>query len=304
MRIATGLAAALMLLASACSGGSDVVAVTELGPVPETWIAEAGTRITFVASATTLALPDGTFRMFIPGGGTATSTDGVTWGFVTKISFPETETFGGAALRLSDGTFVMIYEAGRTISSLTGGKFFRATSTDGVKFTKTPGAGTTGAVFEPSGSTSLISVPDLIVLPDGRWRMYFVGYDGNRMESAVSTDLGMTWTKEGLIEIAGMESSRTQVDPDVILLANGKFRLYFTAPVSGRSLSNKRIYSATSSDGRTFLLDAGERIGVADGTADNVDPDVVALPGGKLRMYYGFKTASQLNYDLKSAVTQ
>lgn len=305
MRMRNGLwSGILVLLTSACGGGTDAVDVVQLGPVPEIWAAEAGTRVAFVASACTIVLPDGTFRMYMPGGGTATSADGLTWGFVTKITLPESETFGGSVLRMSDGTFVMLYEAGRTISSLTGGKFFRATSTDGVKFTKTSGTGTTGAVFEPSGTTTLISVPDLIVLPDGRWRMYFVGSDGNRMESAVSSDLGMSWSKEGLIEIAGMESSRTQVDPDVIRLASGGYRLYFTAPTSGRSLSNKRIYSATSADGRTFLLDAGERIGVADGTADNVDPDVVALPNGKLRMYYGFKSGTQLNYDLKSAITQ
>lgn len=290
---------------SACGSNSDVlVDPASLGPVPETWVVDAGTRITFAVSSSTLIMPDGTWRTYLPGGVTATSNDGLTWSAVTKVGLTESETFGGAVVRLSSGTFVMIYEAGRTFSSLTGGKFFRATSTDGIKFTKTSGSGTSGAVIEPLNSSSFVSVPEIVILPDGKLRLYFVGSDGNRMESALSSDLGLSWTREGLIEISGMASDRTQVDPDVIILSNGSYRLYFTAPTSGRSLSNKRIYSATSTDGRTFLLDAGERIGVSDGSMDNVDPDVVKLSNGKLRMYYGFKANEQSTYDLKSATTQ
>jgi hypothetical protein len=248
-------------------------------------------------------MPDGTWRTYLPLGSTFSSADGLVWANRKDIIFPENPTFNPAVIRLASGTFVMIYEAGHTASSLSGSKFYRATSTDGISFTKTSGSGTGGAVLEPA-SSEVVSVPDLILLSDGRLRMYYVGGDGNAMYSAVSSDLGLSWTKEGRVSISGMSSDRTQVDPDIISLASGGFRLYFTAPLSGRSLSNKRIYSATSTDGRTFLLDAGERIGVPDGTTDNVDPDVVVIAGGKLRMYYGSKPNESAQYDLKSAVTQ
>ena len=66
-------------------------------------------------------------------------------------------------------------------------------------------------------------------------------------------------------------------------------------------LSNKRIISATGTDGRTFTLESGERVAATNLTDDRVDPDVVLLSTGKYRMFFGFSTTG--TYDLKSATS-
>lgn len=291
---------------SAACGSENTVTDPDvtLGPVPETWVAEAGARFSVGTSSSTIVLPDGTFRLYLPLGDTFKSTDGLVWASRSVVVLPET-MYNPAVVRMSNGTYVMIYESNRALELPAGARFYRATSTDGINFTKTLGSGTNGAVMMPgSGSNAFVSVPDIAVLPDGRWRIYFVGGDGYQIETAVSTDLGLSWTKEGLVAIAGMSSGRAQVDPDILVLSNGSLRLYFAASPTGKDLNNHSIYSATSTDGRNFLLDSGVRIGVANTSVGNADPDVVVLPNGKLRMYYGYRASSTALFELHSAITQ
>ncbi|RME24490.1 MAG: hypothetical protein D6798_11160, partial [Deltaproteobacteria bacterium] len=103
----------------------------------------------------------------------------------------------------------------------------------------------------------LVVDPDLVVLPDGRLRLYAVvqprmtdpGAGGlvNEIRSAVSTD-GRHFTPEPGVRLAG-----PYVDPDVVVLDDGRIRMYITTDAS-------RIRSAISDDGLQFTMEPGDRI--------------------------------------------
>jgi len=193
----------------------------------------------------------------------------------------------------------MIYEG---VTNNTSMRFYRAVSSDGAAFTKTAGALTSGAVMLPeSDENDFISVPELVRVDASTIRLYFVA-GGDHVESAFSSDEGFTWTREGNIAVSGLPSGQWVVDPDIVRLSDGRWQLFFATPPEGVSgLSNKRIRSALSDDGRSFTLEAGDRVGVENSTQDRLDPDVVLLPSGRYRMYFG--EANGGPYDLRSALS-
>lgn len=242
-------------------------------------------------------MPDGTYRTYFAGISSATSSDGLTWGGSTVV-VPSSQ--GGfnrnpAVFRTSANTYGVIYE------QLLGGvgRFYRATSPDGVNFTVSPST----PVMQPGGSdNNFLSVPDIISLGGGTLRMYFVA-GGALTDSATSTDDGVTWTREGRITINGLSPVNWVVDADLVRLSSGSYRMYFATGPDGQSgLNNKRIRSATSTDGRTFTLDAGIRVAPLASGDDLVDPDVIQLPDGRYRMYYGYSTPGG-TYNLMSSIT-
>lgn len=91
---------------------------------------------------------------------------------------------------------------------------------------------------------------DVVDLGNGQYRMYYSvepEVQGNNLEvySSISSD-GVTWTKED-----GIRKTMATF-PDVIKLADGRWRMYFqNAGV---------IKSATSSDGLTFIDEPGARV--------------------------------------------
>lgn len=78
---------------------------------------------------------------------------------------------------------------------------------------------------------------------------------------------------------AGVAVSGKYADADVIELANGKFRLYYSVEpeVAG---NNFELFSATSSDGITWQQESGTRKTMA------TFPDVIKLSDGRWRMYF------------------
>lgn len=68
-------------------------------------------------------------------------------------------------------------------------------------------------------------------------------------------------------------------DADVVDLGNGQYRMY-VGDVPGQSSFSHAIYSAISSDGKSFKLENGIR------QTNASFPDVVKLPDGTYRMYY------------------
>ena len=111
-----------------------------------------------------------------------------------------------------------------------------ATSRDGLTFTPT------GIVADQA------NVPDLVTDRNGTLYLYYTAgvVNGVRdgMAVAVSTD-AHTWTHYP-VHIAGQVATPT--DPDVVVLPDGTFRLFYTAP-NGASPG---VHWADGKDGRTF----------------------------------------------------
>lgn len=111
--------------------------------------------------------------------------------------------------------------------------------------------------------------PEVVKLPDGRYRMYY-GLDPRtypeniNIVSAVSSD-GLNWTAE-----PGTRMSEGAL-PSVIELPDGRWRMYYNSPGS--------IQSAISDDGLNFQAE-GLRLATNLG-----GPSVVKLDDGRYRMY-------------------
>ncbi len=121
------------------------------------------------------------------------------------------------------------------------------------------------------------SVPEGLRLSDGRLLIYAVdgsGLGGPGLVYAESRDEGKIWTC-GKINLQG-------ADPDVVVLPDGRIRLYFiefpfgpNPPIPGSSQANQpnRVRSAISSDGKTFTVEDGVRLEGIQYT----DPDVIRI---------------------------
>lgn len=123
--------------------------------------------------------------------------------------------------------------------------------------------------------------PHLLRLPDGQFRLFYTAHSErdspSQILSAISTD-GRTWHRE-----KGHRLSAPKIgDPDVVLLPDGTWRMYYTsvhqADPEGRGMS-PAILSAVSTDGLDFKPEAGIRaMGCsASGT--------LAIKDGGYRMY-------------------
>ncbi len=116
------------------------------------------------------------------------------------------------------------------------------------------------------------AVPDMIVDPQGRTRIYYVDWgNGNILVCAINTH-DSTWIYRR-VKIAGLPASKPDpVDPDVVLLPDGRYRLYFTRSESGQSHAT---YSAISSDGINFTFEPGVRFAVSGKNV--LDPSTIRV---------------------------
>jgi len=181
-------------------------------------------------------------------------------------------------VRLKDGRVRVYYKGaigsggpGQSVHSI-----FSAISTDGLHFEKE----SIRIDSQKTPDRGWASVPDAIVLPDGRVRLYYVS-DGldvkHGIVSAISED-GLNFTREGPV-LTGF------VDPAAIRLADGSYLMLAVAfPFGpGGTLTDAAagIYSFTSQDGISFkdrkLVLAGE---------NNIDPAIVDLGDAAYRVYY------------------
>ena len=146
-----------------------------------------------------------------------------------------------------------------------------------------------GIYFERTGEivADQAGVPNMILDHDGRIRVYYVawqqygsegGADGNFIAVAVRTSPD-EWTYHRVNVIGGSFKS-SLVDPYVVTLEDGRYRLYFMADTGAFNL---RIFSATSEDGVHFVIDKGERFGSGDPV---YDPAVLKV-GSSWQMWMG-----------------
>lgn len=98
------------------------------------------------------------------------------------------------------------------------------------------------------------NVPDMVITEDGTILLYYVG--GNimgkdeSMAVAVSQDDGVTWSFKSVIIEGAEQIGSNSGDPDIILLDDGTFRLYFTAQI--KNSDGPGIQYAEGTDGLTF----------------------------------------------------
>lgn len=260
----------------------------------EQWVREKTILLPETTSTDTHALTGGGWRMYLNGRGGiayADSTDGKT--FSAPVATGITEDKGSfisnpAVEQLSDNDWIMIYEQQPTPvkgaakntppGSATQRNLYVATSTDGKTFKKV------GLAIDSSKEDNYFaSVPDLVKLPDGKIRMYYVS-GGNAVGSAISTDQGHTWVKE-----AGYRLDEA-VDPNVLTQTkNGQTKWVMYYSVLDPNPNN--IYKATSTDGLTWVKIDGAVLTKTAGAAV-VDPDVIELSPGSHQMFFGESTTS------------
>ncbi len=130
-----------------------------------------------------------------------------------------------------------------------------ARSEDGLVFAK-------GSVFvERAG------VPNVIQDAKGRLVVAFQWFPADAPDAfdhvaiCTSDDAGKSWSKPAPIQLKNLpEGYHHPFDPTLVLLDDGRVRLFYTSHHPGRRMP--AIYSAISADGLNFEFEAGMRLGV------------------------------------------
>jgi len=249
------------------------------------WTKEDGIRLqpsdaglesgSVVADISVIKLSDDTYRAYFAineGIRSATSNDGLT--FTVEDGFRLPEGYGmPRVVRLSDGGYRLFAIVSDGIAS--------AVSDDGLEFTVEEGTRIKASDF----GVEQLSGGSLVELDDGTYRMYFSdlpkpgeGVKDHLVFSATSSDM-LTWTAEsGVRAGTGSGIDMSAEHPFVIKRSDGTFRMfYYRNNPTG-------LWTATSTDSLTW--GDPESTGITEKTEGN-DPDVVALPDGRWRLYYG-----------------
>jgi len=234
-------------------------------------------------------------RVIIAGSGmggrlfTATSNNGTSYTQLTAAnglsSFND-----GSVIYLPDGRFrYMVQEASPT-NTMTKPRVRIASfiSTDGLLWTKE-----SGVRYQPGiADDSVSGVPYCLQVQDSVWRLYYAGDlfgntaktmtpapGFNGVRTAISRDWGITWTAE----ITKNISRSGDIDPHVVYLSNGKFRMYLRSARSGGIIAMDGD-SPTSFDTTkiTTVLKDG-----TNGIVMRFDPFVVKYPNGNVVCYAG-----------------
>lgn len=288
--------------------GEDITPLETPKPAPKllSWQKETGIKASSAVSSCTV-FRDNQYWMYYTGiGGIyfARSSDGLNFQGYGEVvvngpfgSEQEMVT-NPAVFQLKNGKYRVIYEGSKNQQSVR--KLYSAVSDDGLRWTKEDGVRLEDSIVENKKGISqgiiFTSVPDIIRLDNDCLRMYYTVIDESRI--AESCDEGLIWQKKG--EIMFDVYPEVVQDPDIIRLENGKYKLFFSTQDFDRT--RQWILSAESDDGINFKIDLGERLNPSLGNKRVVDPDVVKLPDGKYRMYFG-ESSSWDNFDIFSAIS-
>jgi hypothetical protein len=262
------------------------------------WTKEEGTRVDGVSSCTMIKGNEYWMYYTEKGIELAISSDGLN--FIKKGTVIDMKDVEGVDMVTNPSVFMtkdekyrMIFEGSKMTENKNDRKLYSAISTDslawtveGVRF-QDEGDGKPGEIFT--------SVPDIIRLDDERLRMYYTR--GATSAIAISDDDGMTWTKEKNLDL-----KRIAVDPDIVRLDDGTYKLFFTTFDSEWGKGEQYAMSASSTDGINFVIDEGKRVIPSSGYDMIVDPDVIKLPDGRYRMYYG-ESNKGISFRINSAVS-
>lgn len=254
-------------------------------PEPEeTWKKEIAVGIDAGVSPDVVRLSDASWRMYYAvkeGIVSAVSQNGRQWSKEEGTRLQPVQGSHDQALigspsvvKLKDGSYRMFYEG----SDVDQKHFivFSAVSADGTTWKKESGK---RLEDKNKNGQNVAAAPDVVKTKDEKWYMFYS--DGNSIKMAVSTNEGMEWQKRGL---NGLPPAT--LDPSVIVMSDGVFRMYFAQSALTDKLSRVRIMSASSVNGSDWNVDKGVRV-AADKDASMVfDPDVILVSMGLMKMYY------------------
>lgn len=243
-----------------------IALVLAVAPTSWAFTRDPGTRVADGVSTEAVAV-GGTVHVWVSaiGGMPAyTSTDGLTFSRLDDALTPRGSD--AAVVQLPRGGWRMYFTqqtpSGKSIGSAVSGDLLNWTTEPGVRLAL--------------GTNRATGVPDAVVLPDGRVRLYYVfpGAGGESIDSAISSD-GLTFTPEGGERLTG-----GYVDPAVAQLADGSWLMIASTSPSGK----QRLFVATSPDGLTWTIGAKPVLDRSDANA--LDPTLLPLGGDRFRVYY------------------
>ena len=280
----------LLILLSGCAGEPERIAQNEAVVVSEpavkalsfSWNKDDGARIVDGSVPFIHKLKNGKSRLYYCKDDkilSALSSDGLTFtkeqgtrisqgtGFESFVCDP-------TIVDLPDGKIRMYYKGANSMKPGPGSvhKIYSAISSDGLTFQKEG----LRIDSETNGDKGWASVPDAIMLPDGRVRIYYVtaAEMQHGIGSAISSD-GLNFIKEPGIRVPNL------VDPALIKI--GDKYIVFAASIDERFAGIPRgIYYLESPDGLEF----GEPTAVFQGN-DVYDPSVLKVYENTVRVFYG-----------------
>ena len=280
---------------SACPSPSPSPSPT-ITPLPQslTFDSEPGIRHTDIAVSSTLRLGSGTFRAYLGRSiysfdqkniAYADSDDGLTFSAplnITGVTLDASQTLTYPSFfLLQNGNYGLVYESVKHISSagVDIHTLNMMTSANGAAFTKDP-----AGPFDSNISSTF--APSVVRIDDSLLRLYY--RDLGPMGTSVSHDEGVSWTPDAAGFIIHGSSESFAYYPrtfSVIKLGDGTYRMFFSAyPASTSNVS--RLYTAVSTDAKTFQVEAGTLVEPEVSTYALDRPDAVLLADGKIRVYF------------------
>ncbi len=147
-------------------------------------------------------------------------------------------------------------------------RLLSATSIDGLIWTRT-----NQVIADQANVPSAVYKDERIFLYHVTWYESF----RNSAVVAISEDNGENWVFKEVVVDGIEEGMRPAVDPDVVLLDTGQFRMYFTSEKPG--VGYPEIFSAVSDDGVHFSLEEGVRFSSTHNGQFVIDPVVLSIEG-------------------------
>lgn len=236
---------------------------------------EDGTRVTEGVSTEAVRWNDGTVRIYLStmsGERAYTSSDGLAFQPLAANLPKGTDP---SLVRLSDGRWRMYYLA-RSPDG-TSVRIMSAVSTDGLAWTDDG-----GVRLDISGPGKAGGVPEAVQLADGRTRLYYIPFaKGDESIASATSNDGLNFTQD-----PGSRLTGGYVDPAVVQLSDGSFLgLFSTSPKA-----QQQLFIGHSADGLTWTVDPKPAL---DYSANALDPTMLDLGDGTLRVYYSISPAGQ-----------
>jgi hypothetical protein len=173
-------------------------------------------------------------------------------------------------------------------------------SDDGLKYTREPGY----RIVSDSGHDAF--APNVIVLPNGQFRMYLtdqrthIGDQGApAFISAISDDgLNFTWEPGERLRYSGAGNEVGGIrNPCVVRLPSGKYRMYYVGLPTQTTMSSK-VLSASSWDGLTWTRENGVRLDPATlcPPATRINPKMYLDESGVYHMFTSAAACDDMNH--------